>query len=138
FPTRRSSDLDEFSAPMKRAAELTLFDPQANAFQRVKVSGQILHMRGGDYFMMDDTNGVRFTLRRPVELHTGDQVEVVGYPELSGAAPLLRQAVARKTGHAVLPKPQNLSPDDLPSAIYDSTRVRIEGWLASSRATPTN
>ncbi|MGO9477179.1 MAG: sensor histidine kinase [Limisphaerales bacterium] len=129
---------DKFSAPGKRAAELTLFDPQANAFQRVKVSGQILHMRGWDYFMMDDTNGVRFTLRRPVELHTGDQVEVVGYPELSGAAPLLRQAVARKTGHAALPKPQNLSPDDLPSAIYDSTRVRIEGWLVSSRATPTN
>jgi len=129
---------DEFSAPMKRAAELTLFDPQANAFQRVKVSGQILHMKGRDFFMMDGTNGVRFTLRRPVELHTGDQAEVVGYPELSGAAPLLRQAVARKTGHAALPKPQNLSPDDLPSAIYDSTRVRIEGWLVSSRATPTN
>jgi len=129
---------DEFSAPMKRAAELTLFDPQANAFQRVKVSGQILHMKSRDYFMMDGTNGVRFVLRRPVELHTGDLVEAVGYPELSGAAPLLRQAVARKTGHAALPEPQNLSPDELPSAIYDSTRVRIEGLLMSSRSTATN
>ena len=70
---------DLFSAPTKRAAELMLFDPQANAFQRVKVSGQIIHMRGLDYFMMDDTNGVRFALRRPVELHAGDQVEVVGF-----------------------------------------------------------
>jgi signal transduction histidine kinase len=129
---------DEFSAPRKRAAELTLFDPQASAFQRVKVSGQILQIQGRDYFMMDGTNGVRFTLRRPVELHTGDEVEVAGYPELSGAAPFLRLAVARKTGHAPLPEPKNLSADDLPSAIYDSTRVRIEGWLASSRLTPTN
>ena len=129
---------DEFSAPRKRAAELTLFDPQASAFQRVKVSGQILHMKGRDYFMMDGTNGVQFTLRRPVELHTGDEVEVAGYPELSGAAPFLRLAVARKTGHAALPEPKNLSSDDLPSAIYDSTRVRIEGWLASSRVTATN
>jgi signal transduction histidine kinase len=129
---------DEFSAPAKRAAELTLFDPQASAFQRVKVSGQILHMKGRDYFMMDGTNGVRFTLRRAVELHTGDQAEVVGYPELSGAAPLLGRAVARKTGHASLPEPRNLSADDLPSAIYDSIRVRIEGWLVSSRATSTN
>jgi len=130
---------DEFSAPKKRAAELTLFDPQANAFQRVKVSGQILHMIGWNYFMMDGTNGVRFTLRQPgVKLHTGDLVDVVGYPELSGAAPHLRCAVARKTGHASLPEPGNLSADDLPSAIYDSTRVRIEGWLVSSRATPTN
>jgi signal transduction histidine kinase len=130
--------VDEFSAPQKRAAELTLFDPRASAFQRVKVSGVILYTIGGNYFMMDGTNGVRFTLRRPADLHTGDQVEAVGYPELSGAAPLLRFVVARKTGHAKLPKPQELSPDDLPNATYDSTRVRIEGWLVSSRTTPTN
>ncbi len=130
---------DEFSTPRKRAAELTLFDPQANAFQRVKVSGQILHMIGWDYFMMDGTNGVRFTLRQPgVKLHTGDQVDVVGYPELSGAAPHLRCAVARATGYAPLPTPRNLSPDDLPNTMFDSTRVRIEGWLVSSRATVTN
>ena len=130
--------VDEFSAPTKRAAELTLFDPQASAFQRVKVSGQILHMIGWNYFMMDGTNGVRFTLRRRTELHTGDRVDVVGYPELSGAAPRLRCAVARKTGSAPLPVPGNLSPDDLPDAIYDSTRVRLEGWLVSSRVTVTN
>ncbi len=130
---------DEFSAPRKRAAELTLFDPQANAFQRVTVSGQILHMIGRDYFMLDGTNGVRFTLRQPgIKLHTGDLVDVVGYPELSGAAPHLRCAVARKTGYDSLPGPRNLSPDDLPNAMFDSTRVRIEGWLVSSRATPTN
>jgi signal transduction histidine kinase len=134
----RPAPADEFSAPKKRAAELTLFDPQASAFQRVKVSGQILHMIGRDYFMMDGTNGVRFTLRRPVELHTGDQVDVVGYPELGGAAPHLRCAVARKIGHTSLPKPRNLPPDDLPNAIYDSTRVRIEGWLVSSRVTRTD
>jgi signal transduction histidine kinase len=134
----RPAPADEFSAPKKRASELTLFDPQASAFQRVKVSGQILHMIGWDYFMMDGTNGVRFTLRRPVKLHTGDQVDVVGYPELGGAAPHLRSAVARKTGHTSLPEPRNLSPDDLPDAIYDATRVRIEGWLVSSRVTSTN
>jgi len=134
----RPAPVDEFSAPTKRAAELTLFDPQASAFQRVKVSGQILHMIGWNYFMMDGTNGVRFTLRRRTELHTGDQVEVVGYPELSGTAPHLRSAVARKTGRASLPEPRNLSPDDLPNAIFDSTRVRLEGWLVSSRVTTTN
>jgi len=130
---------DEFSAPKKRAGELTLFDPQANAFERVQVSGQILHMIGWDYFMMDGSNGMRFTLRQPaVKLHTGDKVDVVGYPELGGAAPHLRCAVARKTGHDSLPDPRNLEPDDLPNVIYDSTRVRIEGWLVSSRVTSTN
>lgn len=130
---------DEFSAPKKRAADLILFDPQANAFERVKVSGQVLHMIGRDYFMMDGTNGLRFTLRQSAEkLHTGDKVDVVGYPELGGAAPHLRSAVARKTGYDTLPDPKNLAPDDLPNAIYDSTRVRIEGSLVSSRTTSTN
>ncbi len=130
---------DPFSEPTEPAAALTQFDPQANAFQRVKVSGQILHMIGRDYFMMDGTNGVRFTLRRPgIKLHTGDFVEVVGYPELNGAAPHLRCAVARKIGHAPLPAPRNLSPDDLPDAMYDSTLVQIEGTLVSSRFTSTN
>jgi len=129
---------DVFSAPTKKADELMIFDSQANAFQRVKVSGQIIYMRGSDYFMTDGSNGVRFTTRRPVKLHTCDLVDVVGYPELSGGAPLLRQAVARKTGHASWPKPRELLPDDLPNAAYDSTRVRIEGLLVSSRRSATN
>jgi signal transduction histidine kinase len=129
---------DKFSAPEKRATDLTRFDPQANAFQRVRLSGQILYMIGRDYFMMDGTNGVRFTLRRSVTLHTGDFADVVGYPELNGAAPHLRSAVARKTGHGPLPKPTYLSPDNFPDAIYDSTRVRIDGSLVSSRSSPTN
>jgi len=130
---------DEFSAPARRAAELMLFDPEANAFQRVKVSGQILYMVDKDYFMMDGTNGLRFTLRQPAaKLHTGDQVDVVGYPELSGAAPHLRSAVARKTGHDALPNPRTLSADEFPNALFDSTLVRINGRLISSRFTSTN
>lgn len=129
---------DDFFAPQKRAADLTRFDPQANSFQRVKITGQVLYMIGQDYYMMDGTNGVRFTLREPAQLHTGDLVDVVGYPELDGAAPHLRSAVARKIGHASLPQPRNLLPDDLPNAIYDSTLVRITGVLVSSRVSATN
>jgi len=129
---------DVFSAPAKKANELMIFDPQANAFQRVKVSGEIVYMRGSDYFMMEGTNGVRFSTRQPVKLHTCDKVDVVGYLELSSGAPLLRQAVVRKTGHSVWPKPRELSPADLPNAAFDSTRVRIEGLLVSSRTTATN
>lgn len=131
--------VDAFSAPKKSAADLTLFDPQANSLQRVTVSGQILYMLGEDYYLMDGTNGLRFTLRESNHsLHTGDQIDVAGYPELSGAAPNLHSAVARKTGHASLPPPKELMPDDLPNANYDATRVQIEGSLISSRTTATN
>lgn len=130
---------DVFSAVNKHASDLTQFDPEANSLQQVKVSGQILYIIGQDYFMMEGTNGVRFTLRRPIiGLHSGDFVDVAGYPELNGAAPCLVSAVARKTGHAPLPVPRNLSPEDLPNADYDSTRVRIVGLLVSTRVASTN
>ena len=129
---------DLFSSPRKTAAELMLFDPQANAFQRVKVSGQIVYVRGVEHFMMDGTNGVRFITRRPAKLTSGDMVDVVGFPELSGAAPVLREAVARKTGHAALPGARKLSPDNLIRANNDATRVRVEALLASASRSETN
>jgi len=114
-----------------------LFDPQASAFQRVKVSGQILHMKGRDYYMVDGTNGVRFNLEAAGRTAYRDLVEVVGYPELSGSrAAFAPDDGAKKPDMPPWPKPKNLSPDDLPGAIYDSTRVRIEGWLVSSRRRP--
>jgi signal transduction histidine kinase len=124
---------DLFSTPAKTAAELLLFDPQASDLQRIKVSGQIIGSRGSEYFMMDGTNGVRFELREATDLRAGDLVEVVGFPELSSASPVLREAVAKKTGHALLPAPRDLDQNQLVSADNDSTRVRIKAWLVSQR-----
>jgi signal transduction histidine kinase len=129
---------DLFSVPEKSAGELMLFDPQASAFQRVKVSGQIIYIRGKNYFMMEGTNGVHFIPKRAQKLKIGDMVDVAGFPELSGAAPLLGEAVVRTTGHSALPEPKKLSPADLPVSAYDSTLVRIEGLLTSVRVTATN
>jgi signal transduction histidine kinase len=127
---------DLFSTPSKTAAELLLFDPQASDLQRIKVSGEIICTRGTECFMMDGTNGVRFIAREPVELGAGDLVEVVGFPELSSATPVLREAVARKTGHAMLPQPKALDQNDLVSADNDSTLVRVKAVLLSQRGTP--
>ena len=129
---------DLFSLPLKTVAELLQFNPQAGVFQRVKVSGQIIHAQAPEYYLMDGKNGLRFILKKPVpELEAGDRVEVVGFPELSGASPLLHEAVARKIGHAALPEPaRKLQPDNLIRAEYDSTRVKVDGLLVSVRETP--
>ena len=129
---------DLFSIPRKTAADLLLFDPQAGAFQRVRVAGQIVHVREPEYFMMDGSNGLRFVVTRRTELRAGDEVEVVGFPELGHASPILREAVPRKTGRALLPLPKELRPDDLIHADYDSTRVRVEGVLMSVRKSRTD
>ncbi|HWC58129.1 MAG TPA: ATP-binding protein [Verrucomicrobiae bacterium] len=127
---------DLFSTPRKTASELLLFDPQASAFQRVKVLGQILHVREPEYFVMDGNNGIRFMLKHPSKLEVGDTVEAVGFPELSRASPVLRETVVRKTGHAALPEAKLLVPDDLTRPGLDSTLVRIRAMLVDQRETP--
>ena len=67
------------------------FDPQASAFQRVKISGQIVFIRGTNCFLMDGTNGVRFVPKQTQALKIGDRVEVTGFPELGGAAPYVER-----------------------------------------------
>jgi signal transduction histidine kinase len=129
---------DLFSIPRKKSADLTLFDSQANAFQRVKVSGQIVHVRGAEYFMMDGTNGLRFVAQHPLGLESGDLVEVVGFPELGGHSPVLSEAEAHKTGHTALPVPKNLPLTDLNRADNDSTLVRVRALLTGTRVTETN
>jgi signal transduction histidine kinase len=128
-----------FSSPAKTLAELMLFDPQAGAFERVKVSGQIVCARDAELFLTDGRHGVRFIAKQTAGLDVGDQVEVVGFPDLfGGAAPVLREAVVRKIGRAGLPAARKLTSDNLIRAEYDSTRVQVEGKLVSQRRTRTD
>ena len=127
---------DLFSTPRKTASELLLFDPQASAFQRVKVTGQILHVSEPEYFVMDGNSGIRFVLKHPSNLQVGDLVEAVGFPELSRASPVLREAVVRRSGNAALPQPRVLTTEDLMRADLDSTLVRIRAVLVDQRDTP--
>jgi signal transduction histidine kinase len=128
---------DLFSIPAKTAADLLLFDPQASDIQRVKVRGQVIRVRGAECFMMDATNGVRFLVRQPVELQPGDLVEVVGFPQLGGASPVLREAVVKKTGSAPLPAPRALDQEQLIRTDNDSTLVQIDAVLVGLRDTPS-
>ena len=127
---------DLFALPGKTVMDLLRFDPQASVFQRVKVSGQVVHTRNPEFYLTDGRNALRFIARQPADLQAGDQVDVVGFPDLGGAAPLLREAVVRTTGRAPLPAAQLLSADNLARADSDATLVKVRGLLVSVRETP--
>jgi signal transduction histidine kinase len=126
---------DLFAIPGKTVAELLLFDPQASVFQRVKVSGQIVHVRGAEGFLSDGRSALRFVAKKPADLQAGDLVDVAGFAELSGTAPVLREAVVRRTGHVPLPRGKVLPVDDVARAGCDATLVRVKGVLVSVRKT---
>ena len=124
---------DPFTAPMKSIGELLRYDIQASMFQRVRISGQFVAERAGEYFLASGGNGARFVPKNPAEFHPGDLVEVAGIPELGGPSPVLREAAVRKTGVAPLPPPKKILANNLLLAENDATRVQLEAVLLNTR-----
>ncbi len=118
-----------FEIPLKHASDFLFFDAHADALRRVKMSGQVLHERNGEYFLMDGTNGVRFEPKAPLKLHVGDMVEVVGFPDINGPSPVLQEALVHLTGKMGLPEPQQIPEDSVLSGKADATRVCIKSRL---------
>jgi signal transduction histidine kinase len=121
--------IDPFAIPRKSMDDLLQFDPKAGALQRVRVSGQLVY-RGQDMCcLMDNGNGLRFVPVEAVTAAVGDLVDVVGFLELGGPTPVLREAAVRTTGHADLPPPNRLEVDNLLQDEFDATFVQLEGIL---------
>lgn len=118
-----------FSGPLEHASDLLLFDPRAGALQQVKIAGQIVHERNGEFFLMDGHDGLRFFSKTNIVLNTGDLVQVVGFPELGGPSPVLREAKVRRLGTAPLPVPQVVPKDAIFSRRYDATLVQMQAHL---------
>lgn len=124
-----------FDLPLKRASELLYYDYRAAAFHRVRIAGQILHESHGTCFLLDGTNSLRFVSANgaaKVKLEIGDQVEVVGFPELGDRSPVLREAVARRMGHEALAPALPLEEATLWNKKYDGRRVSIQARLINS------
>jgi signal transduction histidine kinase len=85
--------------------------------------------------LMDQESGLRFLPAERMTAHVGDLVEVVGFPDLSGPSPLLRDAVLRPLGRAMLPPPRKLMDDDLLRDECDAILVQIDGTLLSMKDT---
>ena len=126
---------DMFSVPRRTPSELLLYDSRASLFQRVCVEGQLIHLNGLEGYVTAETKGVRFMAQNFGGVQVGDTVEISGLPELGSAAPVLRDAVVRKTGRRPLSQPRWLESTNLNHAEWDSTRVRLRGELIQIRET---
>lgn len=121
--------VDAFAATPKHVTELLQFDPNASALRQVKVAGQIVHKRQGEYYAMEGGNGFRFIPRETANLQVGDLVDVVGFLNLTGPSPVLQEALARKVGVAALPVARPLDENDLFRPENDAVRVSVQAVL---------
>lgn len=120
---------DLFDATRRSIGELLFYDPEASPFRRLKISGQVLHQRAGQYFLTDGINGVHVTTRNTNHFKIGELVEAVGFLEVGGAAAELTEAVMRKTGNAPLPSPLRLASGELLQGRHAGTLVQTDATL---------
>jgi signal transduction histidine kinase len=121
--------VDPFAIPLKHVGDLLQFDPQGGALQRVKVSGLLTYHDEQASYLMEQEHGLRFMPAEVVKAKIGDRVEVVGFLDLSGLSPLLREAVVRPLGRAGKPLPLKLKDGELLRSEYDSSLVQVDGVL---------
>jgi signal transduction histidine kinase len=127
---------DPFDVALKSWSELYQFDSRATSFQRVKVRGTVIYGDARGVFILDKGRGIRVSPFEPTNVQFGEVVEVVGYPEIGGAAPLLREAILRKTGEQADPQPRLLDGGELMPENLDSTLVRISATLMGLHSEP--
>jgi signal transduction histidine kinase len=127
---------DPFDVALKSWSELYQFDSRATPFQRVKVRGTVVYGDARGIFIMDKERGIRVSPFEPTNVRFGEVVEVVGYPEIGGSAPLLREAILRKTGETTDPQPRMLGDSELMQENLDSTLVRITATLMGIHSEP--
>ena len=120
---------DLFDAVIKTPRQLRLFDAKATAFRRVKVAGKIVYADATQLFLEDDGVGLRLLPSEKTELHPGDLVEAVGYPDIGRTMLLLREVILRKTADAALPPAKKIKEAELAQNNLDSTRISVEGRL---------
>ncbi|MGO8764665.1 MAG: PA14 domain-containing protein, partial [Limisphaerales bacterium] len=118
-----------FDAPLKRWGELYQFDSRATPFQRVKVRGTVIYADSRRVFIMDMARGICVLPVESTNVEFGEEVEVVGYPDITGPAPVLRESILRKTGRKDAPPLRISDGSEWILDNADSTLVRISATL---------
>ena len=129
---------DPFDEALKSWSELYQFDSRATPFQRVKVRGTVIFGDARGIFIVDKGRGIRVSPFEPTNVRFGEVVEVVGYPDIGGSVPLLREAIIRKTGEKADPQARIFDGSESVPENLDSTLVRISATLMGIHSEPAS
>jgi diguanylate cyclase (GGDEF)-like protein/PAS domain S-box-containing protein len=125
---------DPFAVPVTRIADIRRFSSDLPDVHRLKVQGVVTAaFPGRGLFLMDSSGGVYAESQDGTPLHTGDEVEVIGFPARGEYSPVLKSASIRP-----LVKHHTITPVTITGTLalrgqYDAQLVRIAGTVRSLR-----
>lgn len=145
-----------FSLPIRSIRSIHNYSSAGEVNQRIRVRGVVTSQVLGrpvqvsDFptsttfrdvrhilYLRDAETGVRIETEQGTRVNPGDVVEAVGFPAVTPAKPILRNAVFRVIGAGLPARPATVSPTQALTAEYDSELVRIEGQLLGMLRNPT-
>ena len=121
----KPAPLDPFGGRVQAITNLLQSDSGMELPHRAKIAGVVTYADKGTCYVQDRSGALQAELRHPVPLAPGDQVEVVGFPEPGGYAPVFAEALIRKISAAALPLPLQLTGLDMLSGEHHARRVRM-------------
>ncbi|HTM51908.1 MAG TPA: response regulator [Bryobacteraceae bacterium] len=127
---------DPFSASARPIRSLLRFS--TNEDHRLKVEGVVTLQHGSSVFISDGQYGMRLELADAVQLARGDRIAVVGFATVGEYSPVLRNALTRRIGTAVLPAPRPVKAEQALSGDFDGDLISIEGTYLDRRRRGTD
>ena len=123
--------------PVTSIEELLQFKPGELIGHGVRINGSVLDSRfQGPTCIRDSTGGVLVQQHNPIELHAGDEIELVGFPKQGEYSPVIDHAVIRKLRSGPPPKPVRADPEEILDQGLDSQLVEFDAYLVDRNANP--
>jgi len=122
---------DPFALPVLPVDKILNFNPKAEYGHRIHIRGRLtLQWPGSKLCLTEAARGICAETTQTTPLRVGDEVDVVGFPEVGPLTPMLTDAIFRSAGaNGALNNMPRITGEDILKGEYDSQLVAIEGQL---------
>jgi PAS domain S-box-containing protein len=120
-----AAPIDPFAMEVRPFSSLLQFDPD-RAGRRVRTRGVVTSRQDGSLFVTDGRGAVELR-GTDVKADVGDEIDIVGFPALGEAAPVLDDVLVRRTGRRARPEPRLVADGAAPGDAQHGQLVAIDG-----------
>ena len=120
-----AAPIDPFAMEVRPFASLLQFDPD-RVGRRVRTRGVVTSRQDGTLYVTDGRGAVELR-GTDVKADVGDEIDIVGFPALGEAAPVLDDVLVRRTGRRSRPEPRLVADGTAPGDAQHGQLVTIDG-----------
>jgi signal transduction histidine kinase len=127
---------DPFAVPRFSIAELGALELKPEQLRRMKLGGVVTCALPQGIYVQDETGGAYLETGAPTQLHPGDRVEAVGFPNTEFATMILSGASVRRIGGGTPLRPSDIAIDQIDKKKWAGRLVHLAASLLEQRDMP--